>query len=767
MLKNAKFILIFFIFCVCTFFYSCPQPGQRGVRTESLSDQDLELGKATLAYEEALVVFVSGEVFVKGTADWEYLEIGNIVHPGEIIKVEADSLCELQFGQKSVVRVQANTEVMLKEFWLEPENAEVDIDLAVGSVLCKVSKLSEKESFKVRTRTAVCGIRGTEFLVRVDESKDTVLAVKEGAVTIVPESAESEKIEEQAQLYNTELKALLRQIEDMALVVTARQEVTIDEEAAHETEQIVKTMVDEVKKVDQGEEISEKELDAINELVTETNEKINKVITPPREISAEKEEELKKLDQVEIKQVRVVADKATEEKNEITLTKTVPVLIKIKIATEPKDADIYLDGAAVGKGRFQKLYEEGKTVRFMVKKEGFAEQSITVETGLETQKEYKVVLQELSDQEKVQAEKQSQSQAKKEDELNKTVSIIDKPEEKKPAAIPREVVPIKKVKAASAEFVGEILAAGELNVAACRQGIIYAFDKNGSIVWSVETANSPNHNSWPVIIGGNLYFAGSRELVIVDVASGKIRARRALTSVENQMFGRRIAAVGNNGLFTTDSAVQFIDLKNGNSQKEYQIPGGSLMTAAVFKDKIYIVNLMGELLSMDMQSGTFDSEPMQTKAVAPIALPIKISQGRAYFCGRKGMLVCIDINNKRILWQKKLDPHSNIYPHHEIIALEQAVYVYAADKIFAFSAVNGRTLFRPLGKVTAPPLYLNGRLYYSRNDGTLVVADAMTGNVQRLIKIDERISCRPLVRGKQLILATDKGEILFVSKVIK
>jgi outer membrane protein assembly factor BamB len=119
------------------------------------------------------------------------------------------------------------------------------------------------------------------------------------------------------------------------------------------------------------------------------------------------------------------------------------------------------------------------------------------------------------------------------------------------------------------------------------------------------------------------------------------------------------------------------------------------------------------------------------------------------------------------LWQKKLDPHSNIYPHHEIIALEQAVYVYAADKIFAFSAVNGRTLFRPLGKVTAPPLYLNGRLYYSRNDGTLVVADAMTGNVQRLIKIDERISCRPLVRGKQLILATDKGEILFVSKVIK
>jgi len=767
MFKSTKLILIIFMIGVCAFFYSCPQPAQMVTRTESLSDQDLESGKATLTYEEALVIFVSGEVYVKGTAEWEYLEIGNIVHPDEVVKVGADSLCELQFGQKSVVRVQENTEISLKEFWLEPEQTAVDIDLAVGSVLCKVSKLSGKESFKVRTRTAVCGIRGTEFMVRVTDSKETVLAVKEGAVTIVPESAESDKIQEQTQLDNTKLKALLKKMEGMALVVTARQEVTIDEEAAKETEQIVKVMVDEVKKADQAEELTEAELETVSALVTETNDKINKVIKPPQEISAEKEDELKKLDQVEIKEISMVAEKSSGDKDKIQLTKTVPVLIKIKIATEPKDADIYLDGVSVGKGRFQKLYEEGKTLEFTVKKSGFNKQSVTVETNIATQKDYTIVLQELSKAEKEQEEKEPKSEVKAKDELNKSVGLIDTGKEKKPAGIIREVVPIKKVKIADARFVGEMLSAGELIVAADNQGKVYAFDSNGSIVWSQETSNNPNHNSWPKVIGSNLYFAGSRELVIIQVASGKVLKRRALTTVENQMFGRRIVVLGNNGLFATDSAIQIIDLQTGITQKEYQIPGGSLMTPVVYKGKIYIVNLTGELVSMDLQSGAPDPQPLKTQAFGPIAIPISVSQGRAYFCGRKGMLVCVDLNSKSIVWQKKLDPNSNIYPHQEIIALEKAVYIYAADKIYAFSAANGRALFRPLPHVTAPPLYLNGRLYYSRNDGTLVIADAMTGNVQRLIKIDARIGCRPLVGDKQLILATDQGEILLVSKVIK
>ncbi|MBN1797722.1 MAG: FecR domain-containing protein [Spirochaetales bacterium] len=439
MRKTIVLGLLLFAAGVCALFYACPQPEQAGSRAESLSDQDLESGKAALTYEEALVVCVSGEVFVKGTADWEYLEIGNIVHPSDNIKVEADSLCELQFGQKAVVRIQDNTEICLKDFWLEPEQTKVDIDLAVGSVLCKVSRLTGTEAFKVHTRTAVCGVRGTEFSVRVTDVKETVLAVKEGEVAIVPESAEAEKIEKQTQLDNTKLKELVGKMEDTALVVKARQEVIVNQEAAEEADRMVKGMVEEIKKADRDKELSDAELDTLSDLVTETAGKIKKSINQPREISAEREDELKDLDKMEIKEVRAGVEKPDGEKDDIRLIKIVPVLIKIKITAEPKDADIYLDGMAVGKGRFQKLYEEGKTIRFTVRKPGFTDKSITVETGKDTQKEYAIVLKELAGGEKVQEKKDTKKQAETGEDPNKTAALTDKPaEEKKPETAPAE-----------------------------------------------------------------------------------------------------------------------------------------------------------------------------------------------------------------------------------------------------------------------------------------------------------------------------------------
>ncbi len=322
-IQSVPAILIIFI---CAFFFSCPQSEQVTIRTNALSVEELESGNASITYTEALVTFVSGEVYVKGTSDWEYLEIGNIVHSNETIKVSEDSLCELQFGENSVVRIQENTEIHLKDFWLEPEQTAVDIYLALGTILCKVSKLSAAESFKIRTRTAVCGVRGTEFMVSVTSSKDTVLAVKEGKVAIIPPSVESDRINEEAEIENVKVKALVKKIEDSALVIEANQEVTIDEETAKETARIVSVMVDEVKQVDQKEELTEEELERVNTLITKTNEKINKVINRPQEIKAENKQELKSLDQIEIKKVRVVPSAALKEKPKAETEKVVPAL---------------------------------------------------------------------------------------------------------------------------------------------------------------------------------------------------------------------------------------------------------------------------------------------------------------------------------------------------------------------------------------------------------------------------------------------------------
>jgi outer membrane protein assembly factor BamB len=763
-LRIKNIILTLFL---CVVVFSCPPAVQQVTRSETLADSALESGNAAVTYREALITFVSGEVYVKGEADWEYVEIGNIVHPGEIIKVGADSLCELQFGQDSVVRIQENSEVALKDFWLEPDKSKVDVNLEVGSVLCKVSKLSGEESFKVRTRTAVCGIRGTEFMVRVSDANDTVLAVKEGAVTIVPESADTDTIEQQADINDNGIKALVKKLEDSAVVVKANQEVTINEQTADRTRELVQNMVAEVRKADTKAEVTDKDLDSVSLLVTATTVKIRKVLSPPAQIPAENEKELKALDGMEIKEIMVVPETGSENKTEENKEESVPALIKIKVNALPQDADIYLDNQLMGKGRYQGLYQEGKTLHFTISKPGFKTQALTLETNKSAWKEFNITLQELSGKEKEEETKAAASAKQRQDELNKTVALKDKGTEKKPAAIPREKVPLKVVKVAPSGFVNELVPAGGLLTAADTGGAIYALDKDGNIVWSQNTANNPNHNSWPAAGGGYLYFAGSRELDILRVDTGKIIGRRNLGSAENQMFGRRLVVWGDAGLFATDNSLQLVDLKTGDPRKEYAVPGGSLMTPAIYKGTAYLVNLTGQLVGIDLQSGAADAHPLQTRALGPVALPLAINGNKAYFCGRKGILVCVDLDNKKILWQKKLDPASNVYPHQEMIVQGRGVYVFAGDKIYAFSAANGGALFTPLAGATAAPLYLEGKLYFGRNDGVLVVADANTGGILRLIEIDAHIISRPFAWDKRIVLATDRGNIIFADKVLR
>ena len=124
------------------------------------------------AVTQALVTFLSGEATHSAGGEWEEVEIGLSLEQNETLKVGEDSYCELQFGDVGALRVQADTQVLLKDVFLKPDGSRIGVQLAVGSVLAKVSKLSGDERFQVRTSTAVCGVRGTQFGVTVSDDRE-------------------------------------------------------------------------------------------------------------------------------------------------------------------------------------------------------------------------------------------------------------------------------------------------------------------------------------------------------------------------------------------------------------------------------------------------------------------------------------------------------------------------------------------------------------------------------------------------------------------
>ncbi len=182
---------------------------------------------------QGLVIFLSGDVEVLNNDDWYPLYIGDFVEVGNTVKVYENSFCELQFGDIAVVKIQESTELVMDSVFFEPGQTNITLNIITGSLLCKVDKLFGNEQFNVKTNSSVCGVRGTEFLVKEDQS-GTVLAVREGKVAILPASVDVDNLLDKIQGEKIsaenvdEIINIINKIEESAYIVNENEEVFIN-----------------------------------------------------------------------------------------------------------------------------------------------------------------------------------------------------------------------------------------------------------------------------------------------------------------------------------------------------------------------------------------------------------------------------------------------------------------------------------------------------------------------------------------------------------
>ena len=198
-----------FIFILLVLILSCENAEKIDENITSADLSGLQIPQNT----QALVTFLSGNVDVSVNGEWEALFIGDFIETGNKIKVYDSSFCELQFGDTAVVKIQENTEIVMDSVFFETKQTDIVLNIIAGSLLCKVDKLVGNDSFNVKTNSSVCGVRGTEFMVKEDQS-GTILAVKEGKVAVLPvdidvdsllSKVEAEKISELKKLLQTNI----------------------------------------------------------------------------------------------------------------------------------------------------------------------------------------------------------------------------------------------------------------------------------------------------------------------------------------------------------------------------------------------------------------------------------------------------------------------------------------------------------------------------------------------------------------------------------
>ena len=116
---------------------------------------------------------VSGDAFVLWNDSRQPAVVGDIVQREDVIETGENGAVGITFDDNTVFSTGPNSSVSLEEFNFNPTTLK-------GSFLAKLGKgtlsvisgdiaRGSPESMRIRTPSAILGVRGTRFLVRVDE----------------------------------------------------------------------------------------------------------------------------------------------------------------------------------------------------------------------------------------------------------------------------------------------------------------------------------------------------------------------------------------------------------------------------------------------------------------------------------------------------------------------------------------------------------------------------------------------------------------------
>ncbi|MDA8132717.1 MAG: FecR family protein [Elusimicrobia bacterium] len=156
----------------------------------------LALPARLCAAEAACVYQLQGGVEVRrsGERDWEKAEKGLPLRQGDSLRTGPRAWCELLLRDGTFVRLDQNSETGADELKADGEGRSVGFSFLKGRAVWLVAKIKGKvlSKFSVRTPSAVCAVRGTEFAVSVSTDGAAQVGLFEGKVAVSAEGGEKD-----------------------------------------------------------------------------------------------------------------------------------------------------------------------------------------------------------------------------------------------------------------------------------------------------------------------------------------------------------------------------------------------------------------------------------------------------------------------------------------------------------------------------------------------------------------------------------------------
>jgi len=118
---------------------------------------------------EMVLTAVTGEVMVNG----RQVASGKKVRPGHVITTNVGK-ATLLMGKDSVVHIGSKTKFVVENYEANASNEVASVSMPYGKTRALIRKrLGKNRKFKIRTRSAVMGVRGTHIFIDQPDATDT------------------------------------------------------------------------------------------------------------------------------------------------------------------------------------------------------------------------------------------------------------------------------------------------------------------------------------------------------------------------------------------------------------------------------------------------------------------------------------------------------------------------------------------------------------------------------------------------------------------
>lgn len=168
------------------------------IRTAALALAALAMPSMLAAAEPVgRVLSIEGAPQVERSSNMLELRKNDPLFIGDIVRT-GSGRAKIMFEDQSLMTLDRNTDLKITNYLFQKKQQKREgmLDLLQGRVKALVGQFfSSREDFRVRTPTAVAGVRGTHFLVEVNGADESNVTVFSGAVAVVDGAGNEQLLE--------------------------------------------------------------------------------------------------------------------------------------------------------------------------------------------------------------------------------------------------------------------------------------------------------------------------------------------------------------------------------------------------------------------------------------------------------------------------------------------------------------------------------------------------------------------------------------------